>query len=85
MQFFSGSSDEEYAVESAELGGGAFTQALIKVLEQGIHDGHGHWMRDIVTKTDSVIRSQPNVRQTPKFVTFSGNGEVYWSPTADIR
>jgi hypothetical protein len=31
LQFFSGSSDEEYGMESAELGGGAFTQALIRV------------------------------------------------------
>lgn len=85
LQFFSASSDDEYAMESSELGGGAFTQALIRVLDRGLRDGHGLWMRDIVANTGALIRAQPNVRQTPKLVTVSGEGEVYWSPVRQTR
>lgn len=82
LQFFSGSSNDEYGMESAELGGGAFTQALIRVLRDGLQAGHsrGLWMHDIVAATSNMMRLEPNVRQTPKLVTVSGKGEIYWSP-----
>jgi hypothetical protein len=87
LQFFSGSSDEQYGMESAELGGGAFTQALIRVLDRALEagDGRGLWMHDVVAATGTLMRAQPNVRQNPKLVTVSGHGEVYWSRTRESR
>ena len=87
LQFFSGSSDEEFGMESAELGGGAFTQALVRVLERGLraNDGRGVWMHEVVGTTSTLMRAQQDVRQTPKLVTVSGAGEVYWSPGSANR
>jgi Caspase domain len=85
LQFFAASGNDEYASESAELGGGAFTQALIRVLDRGSHTGHGLWMHDVVAETTALVRAQSHVRQMPKLVTLSGNGEVYWSSVVERR
>jgi uncharacterized caspase-like protein len=85
LQFFAASGNDEYASESAELGGGAFTQALIQVLDRGSRTGDGLWMHDVVVETTALVRTQSQAMQMPKLVTLSGKGEVYWTPVAERR
>lgn len=82
FQYFVASGDDEIAEESSSLGGGAFTQSIIKVLSEGLLTGgnNGLWMREVVIRTGTRIREHSMGRQSPKLVTVSGEGEVYWSP-----
>jgi hypothetical protein len=82
LQFFAASGDDEFAMESADAGGGSFTQALVGVLKQSARDGGPLWMHTLVAKTTTLVRAGSNGRQTPKLVTVSGIGEIHWSPAA---
>jgi hypothetical protein len=76
VQILSGSSDQEWGLESTELGGGAFTQAMLRVLAEARHDGGVLWMHDLVARTTQLVQARSNGKQTPKVVTLSGHGEI---------
>ena len=78
LQFFAASSDDEYAMESSQAGGGVFTQALIQVLSDASQRGTRVRMSDVVTQTTSLVRAHSDGRQTPKLVTVMGAGELQW-------
>ena len=79
-QFFSGTGNDEYALESVQLGGGAFTQALIQVSDQAANSGRVLWMHELVAKTAVILQRQAHSKQTPKLVTLSGVGEISFMP-----
>ncbi|MBV5327008.1 MAG: caspase family protein [Chlorobium sp.] len=76
VQVLSGSGDDEYGYESAELGGGAFTQTMLQVLGEARRDGSVLWMHELVARTTKLLRTRSSAKQTPKVVTLSGNGEI---------
>lgn len=80
LQFFAGTGDDEYGLESAQMGGGAFTQALIHVFDQAAESRHVLWMHELVAQTTVLLQRQAYSKQTPKLVTLSGAGEISFVP-----
>jgi hypothetical protein len=54
LQFFAAPSDDEYAMESSEAGGGVFTRALVRVLDSASKNETPLGMGDVVT---ALVRS----------------------------
>jgi hypothetical protein len=80
FQFFAGTGDNEYGLESYQWGGGAFTHALIQTFNQAADSGQVLWMHELVAQTAAVLQRQKLSKQTPKIVTLSGSGEISFTP-----
>jgi hypothetical protein len=75
-QILAGSNDDQYGLESTELGGGAFTQAMLRVLSEARDNQGVLWMHEFVARTTRLVQAGSSGKQTPKVVTLSGQGEI---------
>ncbi|TBZ20407.1 caspase family protein [Rhizobium leguminosarum] len=76
LQILSGSQDDGYGLEDYKVGGGVFTQALLKGLS-AIRDADGRLsFRSLATEVTRRLAADTNTHQTPKLVSF-GEGDIW--------
>jgi hypothetical protein len=76
FQIFSGTQDNEYAVERSDLGGGPFTQSIVEILMDSASDGRSIPMSRLAADVVTKLAQYTNVQQHPKLVTIAGSGEI---------
>jgi hypothetical protein len=75
MQIFAGSQDNQYGTESALLGGGVFTSAVVGALQR-TDDGGGVSMERLANEVSAQMALSEPTRQQPKLLTFPGADQI---------